>query len=54
MTNYRFSTIVFTDETGAEFYSFNLVLGDDDKGQFIYWGRTSFSYEELNEFNGKS
>lgn len=47
-------TKIFTDGTGTEFYSFNLVLGDDDKGQFIHWGRTSFSYEELNEFNGKS
>ena len=40
-----------TDDAGNEFYSVNLVLGNDEKGQFINWGRCSTSFEELNRFN---
>ena len=44
-------TKAFTDGTGAEFYSFNLVLGEEEKGQSIHWGRGHFGYDDLNEFD---
>ena len=44
-------TKVFTDKTGTEFYSFNLVLGDEAKGRFIDWGRGHAGYDELNQYN---
>ena len=46
----EFST--FTDSSGNEFYSFNMVISEDEKGQFITWGRGHESYEELNKLNG--
>ena len=39
------------DDTGNEFFSVNLVLGDDEQGQFIAWGRGHTGYEKLNRFN---
>ena len=47
-------TARFTDGMNNEFVSFNLVLGKDEEGQFITWGRGHTGCEELNVFNGQN
>ena len=49
----QIETRLFTDGTGTEFCSFNLILSEDGQGQLIHWGRGHFRYEELNRYNGQ-
>ena len=41
----------FTDSSGNEFFSINMVLFTEDREGFIHWGRESFSFNELNQYN---
>ncbi len=44
----------YAEENGNEFFSVNLVLGVDEKGQFIRWGRGSETFEALNRLNDET
>lgn len=41
----------FSDGHGNEFLCFTMVLGNDEKGRLICWGRGSTKYGTLNEYN---
>ncbi|MBQ9324839.1 MAG: hypothetical protein IJ246_03605 [Clostridia bacterium] len=41
----------YTDDSGHAFYSVNLVLGDEDHGQYVFWNTPSHSYRELDRLN---
>ena len=49
--NLHIDTVKFKDSKGHPFYSFNMVLGNEDQGRFIQWGRGGSRFDELNEYN---